>query len=92
MAITQAPDDTILISGGVARNEIYRFGLEGGSAATPLTVLDYPIYNLAFDPQGRLWATTGGGPLLQLSDESGQVVAQHADGPRSGPRDRFGFR
>ncbi len=44
-----------------------------------MAVLNEPIYNLAFDAQGRLWATTGGGPLLQLDPESGQVLASYGD-------------
>ncbi len=80
MAVTQAPDDVILVSGGVARNEIYRFGPEGGIADSTWVTLEDPVYNLAFDLQGRLWATTGGGALLQLSPETGDVLARYGDG------------
>lgn len=35
---------------------------------------------LAFDGEGRLWATTGGGPLLQLDPDTGRIVKQWGDG------------
>ena len=47
---------------------------------TPLaSELQFPIYNLAFDAQGRLWATTGGGPLLQLDPATGAVLDAFGD-------------
>src|SRR5262249_9691180 len=46
----------------------------------PLATLPQPIYALAFDSSGRLWATTGGGPLLQLDPSTGAVLAQYGDG------------
>ena len=39
-----------------------------------------PIFNLAFDAEGRLWATTGGGPLLQLDPDTGGIVERYGDG------------
>ena len=30
--------------------------------------------------EGRLWATTGGGPLLQLDPDTGSILAEHGDG------------
>ncbi len=80
LALAQAPDGSILVSGGVARNQLYRFGLEGGVSDVPLVTLDDPIYGMAFDSQGRLWATTGGGPLLQLDPETGSILARYGDG------------
>ncbi len=79
MALAEAPDGSILVSGGAARNELYRFSRTGGEATAPLAVLNEPIYNLAFDGEGRLWATTGGGPLLQLDPETGQILAAYGD-------------
>ena len=35
------------------------------SAITPLATLDEPLYDMAFDANGHLWATTGGGPLVR---------------------------
>ncbi|MCP4713252.1 MAG: hypothetical protein GY869_31865, partial [Planctomycetes bacterium] len=76
-----APDgETILISGGEGRNNIYRFNLTGGSAIMPLSMLDVPIYDMVFDATGRLWATTGGGPLVQLDPGSGEIIARYGDG------------
>ncbi|WP_164753338.1 hypothetical protein, partial [Mesorhizobium sp. M7A.F.Ca.CA.001.05.1.1] len=41
--------------------------------------LDEPIFDLAFDAQGQLWATTGGGALLLLDAATGQVQARFGD-------------
>src|SRR5262249_5861686 len=79
MALVEAPDHSILVSGGTSRNQLFRFGQDGGSAS-PLVELNYPIYNLAFDAAGRLWATTGGGPLLQLDPISGTILNEYGDG------------
>ena len=38
----------------------------GGQAGTPLATLAEPIYDMALDAAGNIWATTGGGPLLEL--------------------------
>ncbi|MEX2214849.1 MAG: Ig-like domain-containing protein [Phycisphaeraceae bacterium] len=80
MAIVEAPDGSFLISGGAGRNELYRFTEDGGIAGTPLATLAFPIFNLAFDSQGRLWATTGGGPLLELDPTSGAILNQFGEG------------
>ncbi len=80
MALAEAPDGSILVSGGAARNEIYRFDRDGGTAGSAWAQLPLPIFNLAFDSRGRLWATTGGGPLLQLDPDSGAVLAEFGDG------------
>ena len=79
MAIVEAPDGSILVSGGPRRSTLYRFTPEGGPAVV-WTELEYPVFNLAFDAQDNLWATTGGGPLLQLDPESGSVRAAYGDG------------
>ncbi|MBN8490904.1 MAG: LEPR-XLL domain-containing protein, partial [Burkholderiales bacterium] len=82
MAIAEAPDGTILISGGENRGDIWRFNRDGGSAAdsAPWVRHSEPIFNLAFDDDGRLWATTGGGALLQLDADTGAVLARHGSG------------
>ncbi len=80
MAIAETPDGHILVSGGANRGQIFRFGHDGGDATTPWVSLDDPIFNLAFDSEGRLWATTGGGALLQLDAETGAVVNRFGDG------------
>lgn len=81
MAIAVAADGSVLASGGAARNEIYRFSPEGGTAEESLiAVAPHPIFDLAYDRQGRLWATTGGGPLLQLDRTTGAVLAEFGEG------------
>ena len=85
MSAVLTPDGgSVLVSGGAGRNSLWRFGLSGGTAGTPLATLDEPLYDLAFDAQGRLWATTGGGPLVQLDPDSGQIVARYGQGIEHG--------
>ncbi|MCY2990701.1 MAG: Ig-like domain-containing protein, partial [Planctomycetota bacterium] len=85
MAIVEDPraghEGQMLISGGQARNQIWRFGYDGGSvdqvSESQHWVLNYPIFNLAFDLDGKLWATTGGGPLLRLNPDTGAVLGAY---------------
>ncbi|MHB8956711.1 MAG: putative Ig domain-containing protein [Pirellulaceae bacterium] len=80
LAIVETPDGSILVSGGASRNEIYQFDIGGGTAGQAVAELDYPIFNMAFDAEGRLWATTGGGPLLELDPATFQILHEYADG------------
>ncbi|MGM0485754.1 MAG: putative Ig domain-containing protein [Planctomycetota bacterium] len=80
MAIAETPGGEVLISGGPSRNLLYRFDMEGGVAEDPFAELPYPIFNLAFDNLGSLWATTGGGPLLQLDPETGEIIHEYGEG------------
>ncbi|MEM9158679.1 MAG: putative Ig domain-containing protein [Verrucomicrobiota bacterium] len=81
LGIAFAPDgETVIISGGEGRNSLWSFSLAGGEAVTPLAVLDVPIYDMAFDGSGRLWATTGGGPLVQIDPNSGAILARFGEG------------
>jgi VCBS repeat-containing protein len=79
LAIVVTPDGGILASGGANRGSLYKFGHDGGVAGTPLITLDEPIFNMAFDKDGQLWATTGGGPLLLLDAQTGQIKASFGD-------------
>src|SRR5262249_12173562 len=80
MALVVFPDRSVLASGGAGRNQLFRFSAEGGRAGAPLATLDEPIFDLALDSQGGLWATTGGGPLLKLDPQSGTVLGRSGDG------------
>ena len=80
MALAQAPDGSIFISGGASRNELFHVPQNGGPDGTPLATLPYQIFALAFDNGGNLWATTGGGPLLQLDPTTGAIVNAFGDG------------
>ena len=80
LAIAETPEGDFIISGGPGRNQLYLFDDDGGSADGIWMDLDYPIYNLVFDADGRLWATTGGGPLLELDPDDGRIVAEHGEG------------
>ncbi len=80
LALAEAPDGMIWVSGGPSRNVLYRYGRDGGDTTTPLITLPHPVYSLEFDSLGRLWATTGGGPLLQLNPSTGAIINQFGDG------------
>jgi YD repeat-containing protein len=80
LAIVRLPDGSFLASGGRNRGELYRLSADGGVAGSPLIRLDVPIFDLALDANGRLWATTGGGALLELDPASGAILAEHGDG------------
>ncbi|MBM3523620.1 MAG: APHP domain-containing protein, partial [Alphaproteobacteria bacterium] len=81
MAIVETADGSFLISGGANRGQIFAFGSEGGTAGLiPWASLEEPVFNLAFDADGDLWATTGGGALLQLDGATGAVVNRFGDG------------
>ena len=81
LSMAFSPDgQSVYVSGGKGRNQLFRFTLAGGAASTPLATLDVPIYDLVFDPSGQLWATTGGGPLVQIDPDSGRIVNRYRDG------------
>ena len=80
MAIVEAPDGSILVSGGQSRNQLFRYGRDGGDTSVPLVTLDVPIFSLAFDRAGQLWATTGGGALLRLNSTTGEIVQRFGEG------------
>ncbi|MCA9137966.1 MAG: hypothetical protein KDB00_14440, partial [Planctomycetales bacterium] len=80
MALAESPDGSILVSGGPSRNQLFRFDRTGGTADQVLSELGYPIFALSFDAEGRLWAVTGGGPLLRLDPATGTEIASYGDG------------
>ncbi len=85
MSMAVAPDGgSVLVSGGFGRNQLWRFDLNGGEALEPLATLDLPVYDMAYDGLGQLWATTGGGPLVQLDAETGQILERFGDGVNLG--------
>src|SRR5262249_47043595 len=80
VAIAELADGSVLASGGPGRNQLFHFGPSGGVAGMPLATLPFPIYDLALDRDGHLWASTGGGPLLQIDPVPGEILAQFGDG------------
>ena len=80
MALVENQDGTFIISGGANRSNLYRVSELGGEVSEPWVELDYPIFNLALDGEGAMWATTGGGPLLRLDPETGETLAEFGDG------------
>jgi hypothetical protein len=73
-------DGSVLASGGPGRNQLFHFTKEGGAVDTPLATLPFPVYDMALDASGGLWATTGGGPLLRLDPETGAILGRYGDG------------
>ncbi len=80
MAIVELEDGSILFSGGTNRGSLFQVEKTGGTAATPLIELSLPVFDLALADNGSLWATTGGGPLLQLDRATGEIIAEYGDG------------
>lgn len=80
LAIVEMPDGSTIISGGPNRGWLYRIAHDGGRALQPFVELDEPIFDLALDEQGQLWATTGGGALLRLNADSGEILARFGTG------------
>jgi len=79
MAIVVLPDGSVLVSGGPDRNELFHLSQEGGAVGPPLATEPFPIYDMALDAQGNLWAATGGGPLLELDPTTGNILGQFGD-------------
>ena len=79
MAIVVLPDGSVLVSGGPDRNELFHLSAEGGAVGAPLATLPFPIYDMALDSAGNLWAATGGGPLLELDPATGNILGQFGD-------------
>ncbi len=83
LAIVELLDGSILASGGTTRGSLYRFDDQGGSSTESgalIGTLPYPMFDLAINVAGQIWATTGGGPLLQLSADGSEIVNVYADG------------
>src|SRR6202030_1461557 len=67
-------------SGGPARDQLFSYTAEGGQAGTPLATEPFPLYDMALDAAGNLWATTGGGTPLELNPQTGAIIGQYGDG------------
>ena len=79
LAIAELEDDTFLISGGKNRGSLYKVDRIGGKVGSPLIELPYPVFEMELDSQGYIWATTGGGPLLQLDSSTGEIINEYGD-------------
>jgi len=86
MAIAVQADGQVIASGGPNRGSLFRFPHEGGDVLNPadaaetIATLAHPVFDLAFDANGTLWAATGGGPLLQLDAATTDIIAGFGDG------------
>src|SRR5262249_44462317 len=79
VAIVVLADGTALVSGGAGRNQLFAISPEGGQVSTPLATEPLPIYDMAVDNAGHLWAATGGGPLIQLDPKTGAILGRFGD-------------
>ncbi|MCH2167041.1 MAG: tandem-95 repeat protein [Oceanicola sp.] len=79
--VLELSDGRVWVTGGVARASIWELDLEndGAPVGEPIQTADLPLYDLAEGLDGRVWAATGGGPLLELDRLTGEVIARHGD-------------
>ena len=80
MALVVLADGSVLVSGGAGRNELYHLSPEGGAVGAPLATEPFPIFDMALDAEGNLWAATGGGPLLEIDPATGAILGQFGNG------------
>jgi len=79
LALLALPNGHFLVSGGGNRGALYEFDQDGGDALVPVAQLDQPIFDMAFDASGGLWATSGGGALLELDPTTYEIVNRYGD-------------
>jgi subtilase family serine protease len=79
VAILVRPDGSVIVSGGANRGQLYAFSEFGGRAVNPVASFTQPIYDLAYDLDGRLWATTGGGQLLHLDADNFSILGSYGE-------------
>ena len=79
LAVVGLADGSVIYSGGPDRSWLYRVTADGETSVDPFARLTEPVYGLAVDGDGRLWATTGGGALLELEPETGAILGRHGD-------------
>jgi hypothetical protein len=79
LALLQRPDGKFIVSGGGNRGALYLFDATGGKALAPAVQLDSPVYDLAYDAAGGLWATSGGGQLLELDPQTLEIINRYGD-------------
>jgi subtilase family serine protease len=80
IGVALAPDGSLLVSGGAGRNQLFRIAVGGTTSAQAFATLDSPVFALAFDRDGTLWATTAGGSLLELDATSGAILERYSIG------------
>ena len=79
LALLARPDGTFIASGGGNRGALYAFDEDGGRALAPVAELDQPVFDLAYDKAGGLWATSGGGKLLELDPATLHILNRYGD-------------
>ncbi|HEX4609016.1 MAG TPA: putative Ig domain-containing protein, partial [Urbifossiella sp.] len=80
LALLVLADNTVLVSGGPDRNQLFHLGRAGGAVGDPVATLDEPIYDMALGADGVIWAATGGGPLYELDPHTFAVLGRFGDG------------
>ena len=79
LALLERPDGNFVVSGGGNRGALYVFDQDGGRALAPTVELDSPVFDFAWDGNDGLWATSGGGQLLELDPTTLQVINRYGD-------------
>ena len=79
VAYVSACDRFALERGESPRGALYAFDEDGGRALAPVATLDGPVFDLAYDRDGGLWATSGGGELLELDPATFRVLNRYGD-------------
>ena len=49
-------------------------------SANPGSRVSHPVFDMALGQDAVIWATTGGGPLLELDADTGIILAEYGDG------------
>ncbi|MCP4925155.1 MAG: hypothetical protein GY916_04335, partial [Gammaproteobacteria bacterium] len=83
LAMVELADNSILVSAGQLRNEVFRYSEEGGRNTTPLFTLNAPVMDMALDAVGQLWVLTGN-ELLLIDAVTGNIL-ETISGPGNEP-------
>ena len=75
LAVLPVADGKVLVSGGTNRGDLYLVDKLGNKQL--IANLGTPIFDLAQDKNGTIWASTGGNQLLQLDPQTGKVLGAY---------------
>ncbi len=75
LAVLPVADGKVLVSGGTNRSDLYLVDKLGNKQL--LANLSTPIFDLAQDKNGTIWASTGGNQLLQLDPTTGKTIGTY---------------
>jgi large repetitive protein len=75
LAVLPVADGKVLVSGGTNRSDLYLVDKLGNKQL--IANLGTPIFDLAQDKNGTIWASTGGNQLLQLDPQTGKTIGTY---------------